>query len=367
MKTIGTQVQFLRPDSRYCRRGEGAFLRLDSGAILNVYSAYPGPAWNDHAEAELAAQISDDGGKTWSPERTIIRRDPDAVNVMSVSLLPMQDGAAGLFYIQKYRREGRIVDRYLLRRSYDGGMTWGESSVCIPDTTYSIINNDRVVRLSDGRIAIPVSQCETDPDDPYRLSPGCVCLFLSDDDGRTFRQTQILRPPFINDEAGLQEPGVFEHADGTLRMWMRTALGFQFESFSHDGGETWTQPQPNFQFTSPCSPMQLKRAGAWTLAVFNPVPTPCAQFRPEGTFWKLAGRTPLVCAVSEDGGESFRQMFCLESDPDSDYCYPAVFPLKDGALISYYHSCGTRALLSGMKTVFVPYTELDALCHTVGA
>ena len=177
MKTIGTQVQFLRPDSRYCRRGEGAFLRLDSGAILNVYSAYPGPDWNDHAEAELAAQISDDGGKTWSPERTIIRRDPDAVNVMSVSLLPMQDGAAGLFYIQKYRREGRIVDRYLLRRSYDGGMTWGESSVCIPDTTYSIINNDRVVRLSDGRIAIPVSQCETDPDDPYRLSPGFVCLF----------------------------------------------------------------------------------------------------------------------------------------------------------------------------------------------
>lgn len=353
MRKIGREVGFFAAAGNNSRNGEGDFIRLRDGAILCVYTAYVTADWHDHAVSVLRGLLSRDGGESFQDIGTLVRPDRGAANVMSVSLLRMQNGDIGLFYLQKRRVGDAILDEYLLRRSCDEGRSFGEPSVCIPCDGYRVVNNDRVVRLSSGRLLIPLAY------HGRGSSPGVVSVLFSDDDGASFQESGRLYPPYPHDKAGFQEPGVIEMPDGRIRLWIRTELGFQFEAFSEDGGLHFTEPRPNFFFTSPCSPMQMKRVGDYTVAVFNPVPfsRPLAN---EGVYWhSWWGRTPLVCAVSEDGGETFPRCYYLEDDPKENYCYPALLPLEDGFLLGYYHSNGSPVCLNSMKLVKVGLRELS--------
>ena len=352
MKKIGKEVCFLAAEGDNSRNGEGAFLTLRDGSILKIYTAYVSRDWHDHATSVLAGMVSHDGGESWSAAGIVLTPAPHAANVMSVSLLRMQNGDIGLFYLQKIKKGDTVLDEYLLRRSQDEGKSWGEPTVCIPPTGYVVVNNDRVVRRADGRILIPFAH------HGMGGSPGEVAVLFSDDDGVTWQESNRLCPPYSHDKAGLQEPGILELPDGRLWLWMRTELGFQFEAFSEDGGRTFSGLRPNLFFTSPCAPMQVKSVGKYTVAIFNPV----AFSRPlanEGVYWhSWWGRTPFVCAVSDDGGESFARCYYIEDDPRENYCYPAILPREDGFLLGYYHSNGSPVCLNSLKIVKVGLDEI---------
>ena len=96
-------------------------------------------------------------------------------------------------------------------------------------------------------------------------------------------------------------------------------------------GETWTTPLPNRYFTSPRSPLLMKDAGPFTLAVFNPIP-----YFKTADMTRTWGRTPMVCAISDNRGEEFTRLVYLEDDPENGYCYPAIFDGGSYVLISYY-------------------------------
>ena len=354
MRKVGKEIGFLATDEACSRNGEGAFIRLRSGAILLIYTAYVTKDWHDDGESVLAAIRSYDEGESWEACGEIVRPTAHACNVMSVSLLRMANGDIGLFYLQKCKRGGHVMDEYLLRRSHDEGESWEEPTVCIPPNGYVVVNNDRVVRLKSGRILIPVATHWP------TASPGVASVFYSDDDGVSWKESNRLYPPYAHDKAGLQEPGVIELPDGRIRLWMRTELGFQFEAFSEDGGISFGSPCPNLFFTSPCSPMQMKRVGDYTVAIFNPVPN-SRPLMGEGPFWRSWwGRTPFVCAVSEDGGLTFPRTYYIEDDPRNDYCYPAILEGEEGFLLSYYHSNGTPICLNSLKLVKVAYREIAA-------
>ena len=107
----------------------------------------------------------------------------------------------------------------------------------------------------------------------------------SDDDGKTFAKTgEPVYTPFENISIGLQEPGVYQFEDGRIWAWYRTNLGYQYETFSDDEGDTWSPVQPNLLFSSPRAPMQVKKIGKYTLAIFNPIPEHPANPAPFGTF-----------------------------------------------------------------------------------
>ena len=58
---------------------------------------------------------------------------------------------------------------------------------------YYVVNNDRVVKLSDGRIIVPSAfhrnGYSTGRTNPYvDLTTGVVIFFISDDDGNTWRR-----------------------------------------------------------------------------------------------------------------------------------------------------------------------------------
>lgn len=296
----------------------------------------------------------------------LIPKPEDAINLMSVSLLRMQNGDLGLFYLKKviadpkllteentlyYPKEGQpgqvVWIEYYLVRSEDEGNTFLPPVRCIPGNGRYSVNNDRVIRLSDGRIFFSAAMPGKD-----KLSKAYV--FFSDDDGRTFREGNIaISSPVPSDTIGLQEPEPFEYQDHSIALWFRTGLGCQYHSVSHDGGKTFSTPEPDFRFTSPMSPMQVRTLGSFTVAVFNPVPSHAANPLPFGM-----DRTPFMLSVSDDGGLTFPRSYLLEDDYKNTYCYPAMIEVKGGFLVAYYHSDNTEQFLNSTKIAKVSFREI---------
>ena len=365
LKKVGKQVLFLGTSENSCRIGEGAFVRLKDGGILFAVSEFLKGTGHDNDDARISAFISYDEGESWGEKNVLFSKSEQAVNIMSVSLLRLLDGSLAVFYVEKYAGEDELIrDKMLMRVSKDEGTTWEDAVCCFPVEGYHVLNNDRVIRLKSGRILMPVAihALEGIGNTMKTSHPGMIMFSVSDDDGKTWRLiSRIIQSPF-RDKTQLQEPGVYQHEDGKVWMWCRTRYGCQYMAFSDDDGETWSEVEPGLFFSSPNSPMQVKKAGKYTLAVFNPIPDFCGRDR-EREPWS---RTPLVCAVSRDDGRnhdgtSFDQLVYLEDDRTNGYCYPAIFAGDDYFLVTYYHTNNTGYCLNSTKILKVQFSELGEI------
>src|SRR5690606_33162139 len=145
----------LNPSENNPRNSEGDFVTLKDGTVMFVYSKYVGESSSDHAPASLAARYSTDGGVTWTSEDQIIVPNEGGMNVMSVTLLRLQNGDIALFYLRKNSTEDCIP---MLRISKDEAKTWSEAIPCITDKVgYFVLNNARVIQLQDGRLMMAVA------------------------------------------------------------------------------------------------------------------------------------------------------------------------------------------------------------------
>ncbi len=335
MAVTGKIVLDLAPGPENPRNSEGAFIRLKDGRLLFIFSRFCQDSWADHAPAGLAAVWSDDEGQTWSQAEIILPASRDqAQNVMSVSLQRMQNGDIGLFY---FLRQGFHDGKAWLRRSKDEGQTWQDAVCCVPACGYYVTNNDRVVRLKNGRLIVPAAFHRTlygKGKDEYSFSGFATSFFYySDDDGVSWQESDPVSLAAPASRTGLQEPGLIELSGGLLYGWARTDLGFQYEMYSRDSGQSWTPASPS-RFSSPRSPLSMKRdpKSGNLIAVWNPVPE--YQSRPGQPVWN-GGRTPLVYALSSDDGKSWQDPVTLEDDPASGYCYTAMYFLEDALLLAY--------------------------------
>ncbi len=355
-RLTGREVLFLHTDKETPRNGEGTFLRLKNGAILFVYTKFSGDSWADEASADIAALTSFDEGETWVNPRIIFHHGEDSRNLMCPSLIRLNNGDAGLIFLKKMKDGINAVPWFC--RSADEGETFSEPVRCIPDCdNYYVIENDHALVLQNGRILIPANYHTKENEGVLDYNEhGLKVIFCSDDDGKSWYELSERQDiPFSHrSETGLQETCIYEHNDGRLRALSRTDMAFQYECFSEDNGKTWTEPEPNRFFSSPDSPLLMKKVCGKTLAVFNPIPNYTT--RDGDLAW---GRTPLVCAVSDNDGETFDRIYFLEDDPENGYCYPAIFDGGDYALIAYYHSDGTEIPLNSLKIKKIASEELN--------
>ncbi|MDD6682108.1 MAG: sialidase family protein [Clostridiales bacterium] len=342
MKILESKIVGLLPPAEgNPRNSEGSFLRLDDGSIAFAYSRYTGNSANDHAVCEIACIYSRDGGETFDtahPQKLVGAEEYGEKNVMSVTLRRMHNGDIGLFYLLKQEKE-RLESRYILRR-YRGDFSCpvGETIIA-PDRVpgYYVINNDRVEELSSGRWLVMGAYHFTGRQrdgSPFTDPRALAFTFYSDDDGYTWQQMDAvlaLNQPVSR--TGLQEPGCVELPGGAVYAYFRTDLSYQYESISADQGKSWFLPRVS-RFSSPRSPMLIKRNEKDGLywAVWNPVPEYFGREQPTD-YW-IGGRTPLVMAVSEDG-VNFSEPVILENDPARGFCYPALHFLEDGILLAY--------------------------------
>ena len=324
------------------RNSEGSFVRLKDGGILFAYSRYTGSSDHDDAACDIAAVYAPDGEHFGDLRILATAAEHGVQNIMSVTLLRLGNGDIGLFYLIKHDWDG--TSSFVLRRSTDEGQTLSEPVQCLPDhfPAYYVVNNDRVLQTSDGRLLIPaalhrVGSFDGKPRMDYRAG---VCFFVSDDDGKTFHELgKPLNMPVCS-ETGLQEPGLSELPGGALYAYFRTDRMCQYESVSLNGGKTWFMPQPS-AFSSPASPMKIARNPYTGLyyAVWNPIPAYNGRITDPDEQWISAGRTPLVIAESENGVD-FSAPVVLENDPTHGYCYPAICFTGDKEMLLSYCSGG---------------------------
>ena len=371
MKKIGAEVCMLTTDEKNPRNGEGSFIRLKDGRIMYAYTQYCGDDWTDHATARLFAIYSSDEGKSFGNGRILVERRPEQLNIMSVSLVRLPSGDLGLFYLEKTQKNGMLNCVPVFRISSDEGETFGEEIHPIAEDGCFGVVNDRVLVLSDGRVIFASEHKPPRPVDAESCH-GAVAVHYSDDCGRTWKRSpEIIYSPY-GDFTRFQEPGIAELADGRLWLYIRTSYGSQYQCFSTDRGESWSAPIPNWRFTTPDSPMLVRRFGDLALAIFNPVPFSCVNDRRE--VWGSPKRTPFVMSVSRDGGLSFigtyytsrdggyddfvANTYLLEDDPEDSYCYPATIEVDGGFLVAYYHSNGGDVCLNATRIKRIERSEL---------
>ena len=304
------------------RNSEGDFITLKNGRILFIYSHYTGASTSDHAPAYLAGRYSDDKGKTWSKEDFTVLENEGRMNIMSVSLLRLQNGNIALFYLRKNSTTDCIP---MMRISTDEAKTWSAPIVCITDQKgYFVLNNNRVIQLKKGRLLMAVSLHQTPEDDKFSAK-GKLFSYYSDDNGMTWQCSAE-----VPNSSGIicQEPGVIEFNDGTIMMFIRASGGFQQLSYSNDKGQTWS-PMVASSIHSPLSPASIARIPSTKdlLLVWN---------NNDGSNPQTKGkRTPLSVAVSKDEGKTWEHITDIETDPVGWYCYIAIHFTKKDVLLGY--------------------------------
>lgn len=336
----------IEPTRDYPRSSEGAFATLKDGRLLFCYTQFYGGA-ADESPARLVGIESGDQGKTWSKPRELVANEGGA-NVMSASLLRLKSGRLALFYLKK---NSWIDCRPYVRFSDDDAQTWSAPILMTAAPGYFVLNNDRVIQLASGRLVAPLAFHRSKGTDPHASrsfdSRALAVWALSDDDGKTWREAKSWWALPIASNTGLQEPGVVELADSTLLCVARTDQGKQYELRSTDSGETWSAPVPG-PLASPVSPASLKRlpGTARLVAVYNDH---------SGRFsFPKNKRTPLVLALSDDGGKSWHSHTPLETDPEGWYCYTALHFLDKTLLLAY--CAGDKAIggLNRLRLTKVP-------------
>jgi len=340
------KLRLLPPSPENPRNSEGSIIQLKDGRLLLAYSHFYGGS-ADNSPARIAGRFSEDGGKTWTEQDVIIQENEGKENTMSVTLLRLASGEIGFFYAIK---NSWSDCRLYLRKSTDEAKTWSEKVCTIPQEGYYVVNNDRVIQLSSGRLLVPAAYhpC-SDGTSKTWSSRGISMCFLSDDNGETWHKSQTELEGPERSKSGLQEPGVIELKDGSIMMLMRTDQGCQFCSYSYDGGETWTPAQPT-ELLSPCSPATVKRIPTTgdLLLIWNDHSGEYARFGNK--------RTPLTAAISRDEGQSWENKKIIEDNPDGWYCYTSLTFVEDTAVLSY---CAGNSKIGGLNLLQVSLIKID--------
>ena len=300
------------------RYSEADVIELADGRLLLAVGRKTGS--DDFARGAIIGLFSCDAGLTWDDQPHDIQGAFDDVgDVYSVSLCRSPRGIH-LFFLARGPQPHRDTRVYQII-SADEGASWGKPQRVSQRDGYHIVNNARVIRMSAGRLIVPVAFTD---ELPAHHDLQRAFVLYSDDDGVTWKQSNELSP---GEGQPLMEPGVAECAGGSLYMTLRTKLGVLYEARSRDGGATWTDLRPT-KLPSPVAPSTVFR---------DPTSNDLWMFwinRPKGT-WKQ--RTPLSLAVSHDHGRTWEKPRDVENDPAHSYGYVSVDVLaRDRVVLTYY-------------------------------
>jgi predicted neuraminidase len=191
-----------------------------------------------------------------------------------------------------------------LKRSTDDGQTWSAAEK-LPAGFLGPIKN-KPQRLANGDILCPTSTETAEARSAWR-----VHFERTSDLGKTWTKST---PAVMDGEKPIDaiQPSILFHSDLQLQAVGRSRAGKIFETWSQDGGKTWSAvsltslPNPN----SGTDAVTLKDGRQ--LLVYNHTPR---------------GRSPLNVAISSDG-KVWQRGAVLEDEP-GEYSYPAVIQTAD--------------------------------------
>jgi len=276
---------------------------------------------------------SNDAGRTWSTKPTQLFEFPRerGVRVAGTTLCDSK-GVLHIFGLNYIRFDWKDYNpdkfNYEVWQavSRDGGATWSPvERINYGHTTFGWMNS--VIELRNGRILMPLAYLSKN-----QTARNVCSAIYSDDGGQNWQHSQSIlsvNSGGSNLESGACEPVAVELGDGRVWMVIRTQTGYSYESFSSDGGKTWTEPVQS-RFVSTNSPAQLLRLRnnriviAWNNCTFGKLP----DFRGD--------RCVMSVAASDDDGKTwqgYREIFRRVTT--GIIAYPFMTEAQDGTVLIY--------------------------------
>lgn len=320
------------------RGADGDFYTLPDGTLVAAYNGFASKVGSsggtDASDATLNIITSLDGGYTWGEEQVMLEKQPGSLNLLNPTFIWLANGDLGLIYCEK--EEAEICNIYI-RRSSDNGLTWGEAQrITDAPQGYSILSSGhRVLRLSTGRILLPVAYSAT-VNDVYGSDRAIGYVWYSDDEGYTWhRSLDALTLP----HAAL-EPSVAELQNGDILLSLRTREErVIYQSISTDGGLTWAQPTKT----------DVQSPSATNTVMSVPATGDIALFWNNDFSTSGLDRRPLTVALSTDNGLTYHNVRSLV---DCDYPTPWPSVAFYGRSVFLMHGNETHVRVFDISTLY---------------
>ena len=286
----------------------GPFVRLADGGIMGV--------------DENSAIVTHDDGKTWQ-SRPIFKSDKNFKIRPERAMMRTKAGTIVLIFandaVLKYswdkKKNVPLPDMHLPSysiRSTDEGRTWTDLTL-LDDGWCGCIQD--IIQTTDGKIIVPGQEMLFD-EGRHATMP-----YVSTDEGKTWQRTRYLDIGGRGDHAGAIEGTLEQLRDGKIRMLLRSYHGFFYDSFSADGGLTWTDPKPSSIKTTG-SPGKMKRLASGRLMLLHNAP---------GT-GGFARREQLSLCLSDDDGQTWSPPQVIATNKGGRVSYPHLFEHSPGLL-----------------------------------
>jgi sialidase-1 len=283
-------------------------------------------------------RTSKDDGKTWSEPRAVCP-GLHPTEPASSYLVQCKSGALVVVFLdcttQKFLwddklgepKDGCRLELWAIR-SLDGGKTWIDRQQLLDGYNANFFG---FIQTRAGRLVASVEHLVRNP------GHWVACSLGSDDDGKTWKRSNLIDLGGHGHHDGATEPTVAELGDGRLLMLIRTNLDRFWQAFSADGGRYWRTIQPS-PLDASSSPGYLLRLHSGRLAlVWN-------RLNPEGRTWTKSRpgvasegpaswhREELSIAFSEDDAQSWTKPLLVARQKNGQLSYPYLFERRPGEL-----------------------------------
>ncbi len=262
----------------------------------------------------LLMRRSRDGGQTFGP-RTVLAQPEGEELLHNPMLLSGPEEQVRLFWCRDY-------SRLFVRESRDGGVTFGPARELTqavdgfrrewPVTLWSISPGHGVC-MTDGTLVIPLwlSRGEN------THLPACFACLYSTDQGETWQCSSIVSAG--NGVGDPTEASVAQQRDGTLLATMRHEIpGVRRRAFCQGGPRRWSAPWLDQALPDPvCSGALLALKDgrmAFVNCAYGDEPALERQRRGEPVRWSLDARQRLTLRLSEDDGVTWSKGLLLERE-----------------------------------------------------
>jgi len=251
-------------------------------------------------------KCSDDDGRSWSEVKLMIL-PRQGTRAMSASIWIDPQRRMWLFWGQSAGQwDGRFGVWAIVTDDPDAEHPQWSQPRRIGDGV--LLNKPTVLANGDWLLPASVSKVENS-----------IRVYASTDQGRTFqlRGTANVLPP---EARGPDEPMIVERKDGSL--WMMVRRQGMAETFSHDGGRTWS-PVERSSLQHPTSRFFLRRLRTGNLLLIK-----------HGPLNQRTKREQLTAYVSDDDGKTWQGGLML--DEREDVTYPDGVQAEDGTIYVIY-------------------------------
>ena len=249
------------------------------------------------------------------------------------------------------RRGDEVVvgmPKLFVQRSHDQGRTWQRREWPVPGFSW-LTAFPRWVRLTDGTILLPIYGRNHD------YSRGQTFVFRSDPRGEDW---QLI--PMASSIAGVDgdEVGLIEVAPGRVLALIRHAAkgklteGYLLESWSEDGGRTWSQPLGTTIKGYPPHILRLQDGRLLCAVTYRwaPMGIRAVLSNDDGRTWDTAN--PII--LRDDGGTVSSLWYnAVGHEPGrggSDLGYPITVQFADGSLFTSYWFTGPDGITHAAST-----------------